>query len=719
MSQDDSIQLPEPGQKDEPAGTALHVSDDCGEDGENRNPVTDISSQPQSGESVAVEAERTQADAGSDNASSDATEPVSYAEDSYYYEDEESYRTYNGKEAERIIEPVEAVTTQEVPKKDKASPAVSRKRKEKLSFGKQVGSFLSSVPFFIEALGAVTVRTVKSFFEKYGVVITFPFLLLFSAVKKLFSKIKAVFSSKPRTFSEETKGIRYELKIIRQQAKLSDAEKKPSGIKILWKYFILSFSRHSVFWKSVFNTAFPVVMIIAAVFLFGLADKKTFALEVIYNGSHIGYIEDESTFEKARSQALKLLPANVGSDTNDSLESEPVYKIRRISLNELSNQNMLCENLIENTDMALVKACGIYINGEFLCAVNNESDAVSVFNGIIAPEKAKASEDTIVAFVEEISYIQGLYPNNEETIWDSLKLKNTLNTPKTQAEYHTIRKGENAKSIAKEYSLSVKQLEALNPNTDFNKLKKGDRLLVSAETNYVRIKVMKTKVREESIPFETVKKESSSLIKGATKVSQNGSSGINRITELVTYINGEKSYSTVISEKQIKAPVNKIILIGTKSVFSGSTGSYTGSSGTISYSSGLIWPTRGAYNLSSRYGYRNPRISGWSFHGGVDIVHAGGGSTGIPVVAAASGTVIAAVSGYSGYGHTVLIDHGNGLQTRYAHMYPGSITVRVGQRVYQGQQIGRIGSTGNVTGPHLHFEVIKNGSKVNPLSYIG
>ena len=230
---------------------------------------------------------------------------------------------------------------------------------------------------------------------------------------------------------------------------------------------------------------------------------------------------------------------------------------------------------------------------------------------------------------------------------------------------------------------------------------------------------MKTKVREESIPFETVKKESSSLIKGATKVSQNGSSGINRITELVTYINGEKSYSTVISEKQIKAPVNKIILIGTKSVFSGSTGSYTGSSGTISYSSGLIWPTRGAYNLSSRYGYRNPRISGWSFHGGVDIVHAGGGSTGIPVVASASGTVIAAVSGYSGYGHTVLIDHGNGLQTRYAHMYPGSITVRVGQRVYQGQQIGKIGSTGNVTGPHLHFEVIKNGSKVNPLSYIG
>ena len=88
-------------------------------------------------------------------------------------------------------------------------------------------------------------------------------------------------------------------------------------------------------------------------------------------------------------------------------------------------------------------------------------------------------------------------------------------------------------------------------------------------------------------------------------------------------------------------------------------------------------------------------------------------------MASASGTVVVAVSGYSGYGHTVVIDHGNGLQTRYAHMASGSITVHVGQKVYQGQQIGKIGSTGNVTGPHLHFEVLKHGSKVNPLSYIG
>ena len=658
-------------------------------------------------------------EAGEDtkNEAATAKRQVSFSQDSYYYEDEEIYLPFNGEEAERIIEPVIASYESEtaLPEKRKISVSSGKKKKEKLPLKKQLAFFLSSVPFYIEALGDLTVRTVKSFFEKYGVLLAIPFALIFSVFKKLFLKIKSGFSSMPKTFFEETKGIGYELKVIRQQAKASDSEKKPALIKVLWKYFVISFSRHSLFWKSVLNTVFPIVMIVAAVSFFSaVGSDKTFALEVIYNGSHIGYIEDEATFEKARSQAMKLLPASIGSEKNDSLESEPVYKICRINLNELSNQNMLCENLIESTDTSLVKACGIYIDGEFLCAVNNESEAVSVFNGIIAPAKAKATAGTIVAFVEEISYVQGLYPNSSDIIWDSLKLKNTLNQPKSQAKYHKVQAGDTIKSIAKQYSLSLRQLAALNPKYDFKQFKAGTTLLVAARTDYVRIKVMKTRVRNETIPFETVRKNSSSLSKGSTKVSQNGSVGIKRITELETYINGVKSYSTVISEKQIKAPVNKVILVGTKSVFSGWSSGSSGSS-----SSGFIWPARGAYSISSRYGYRSPSISGWSFHGGVDIVRSGGHSTGAPVVAAASGTVIAAVSGYSGYGHTVLIDHGNGIQTRYAHMAPGSITVRVGQRVYQGQQIGKIGSTGNVTGPHLHFEVIKRGSKVNPLSYIG
>ena len=87
-------------------------------------------------------------------------------------------------------------------------------------------------------------------------------------------------------------------------------------------------------------------------------------------------------------------------------------------------------------------------------------------------------------------------------------------------------------------------------------------------------------------------------------------------------------------------------------------------------------------------------------------------------IAAASGTVVSA--GYHpSWGYNVLINHGNGLQTRYAHMIRGSLKVSAGQRVSAGQQLGNIGSTGNVTGPHLHFEVYVNGTRVNPSGYLG
>ena len=107
---------------------------------------------------------------------------------------------------------------------------------------------------------------------------------------------------------------------------------------------------------------------------------------------------------------------------------------------------------------------------------------------------------------------------------------------------------------------------------------------------------------------------------------------------------------------------------------------------------------------------------GW--HGGVDIIKAGGHSTGTPIVAAGDGTVVSAGYHYS-WGYNVVINHGNGLSTRYAHMLAGSFKVSPGQQVYAGQPIGNVGSSGNVTGPHLHFEVMINGRRVNPMPYLG
>lgn len=124
------------------------------------------------------------------------------------------------------------------------------------------------------------------------------------------------------------------------------------------------------------------------------------------------------------------------------------------------------------------------------------------------------------------------------------------------------------------------------------------------------------------------------------------------------------------------------------------------------------WPTPGYYNITSYYGYRIHPILGYKkFHAGIDI----GAPSGARVVAAASGTV-ALASWYGGLGNCVMINHGSGLQTIYGHN--SSLSVRSGQYVKKGQTIARVGSTGNSTGPHCHFEVHKNGAIVNPLGYL-
>ena len=125
----------------------------------------------------------------------------------------------------------------------------------------------------------------------------------------------------------------------------------------------------------------------------------------------------------------------------------------------------------------------------------------------------------------------------------------------------------------------------------------------------------------------------------------------------------------------------------------------------------LIWPTPSCTVTNSAYGYRVHPIYGTvKFHAGEDIP----AGYGAEILAAASGTVVTA-GWVSGYGNYTVIDHGGGLMTAYGHQ--SSFAVSVGDVVTQGQVIGYVGSTGNSTGPHLHFEVYVNGATVDPKSY--
>ena len=138
------------------------------------------------------------------------------------------------------------------------------------------------------------------------------------------------------------------------------------------------------------------------------------------------------------------------------------------------------------------------------------------------------------------------------------------------------------------------------------------------------------------------------------------------------------------------------------------------SSSSSKYNGGLMaWPVPSCHTVSSGYGGRiHPTTGKYKFHGGLDIP----GSYGSAIVAANSGKVIWAGNRGDSYGNYVIIDHGGGVSTLYGHS--SKVLVSTGQRVSRGQRIANVGSTGRSTGPHCHFEVRINGSRVNPNPYV-
>ena len=557
-------------------------------------------------------------------------------------------------------------------------------------------------------IGIQTMRYGKRFFKGLWALLLKPLKTIATLVFTLFILVDKFALKTFHEIVNEIKALIEDTKKVSD--KLNQAKVEGNWFKKFVAYVKKANLRYRKAFVYVINFALPVLSLVILLNVATLCADTTFALEINYNDKTIGYVQNEEVYKEARELAFDRLDISAASSvvTDDGKESELIgeakYKIKPVKLSQINDASEICDKLIENSDSKITNACGIYIDNQFVCAVKNETDALSVFDSILAKHETD-EENAVVSFVENIEYVQGLYPDNENTVRDAAYLSEKLNSQKSEARYYTVQAGDTVSQIAQRFGMKPSQIFNLNPSLKEN-IYIGQQILLSNEVNFLRVQTTKTETRKVEIPYKTVEIKTDKLYIGDKKTITKGVNGVQEVTELVTYIDGVRVSTKEVSRTTISEPTDKKVQVGTKK------NNY--SSGAIVSGGGrLLWPTVGAYSISSGYGRRS---FGDGWHAGIDIVRPGG-SSGCTVVAAESGTVTYA-GWYNSGGCTVMIKHANGLSTMYCHMKAGSIRVYSGQKVVRGQAIGQIGATGYVTGAHLHFEVKVNGRNVNPMNYL-
>ena len=304
----------------------------------------------------------------------------------------------------------------------------------------------------------------------------------------------------------------------------------------------------------------------------------------------------------------------------------------------------------------------------------------------VSIENTKFKENVIIEKVS-LDVIDAVFCENKAELLSIIK------EGTEEQKVHVVQSGDTVSGIAQRYGISSYDIVKANPEIDIDKLKLNQELNLVAPTQLITVQTLEKVTYSVPIDYETVYQDSANIYKGDTKIQTTGIKGSKEVVATIVKENGIEVEREIHSEVIVKLPSDQVVLKGTK------TRPPTVGSGV------LARPSRGG-RLSSKFGYR------WgSFHKGIDLAMPSGST----VTSADGGTVIE--SSYSGsYGNLIVIDHQNGMVTKYAHLSVRG--VKVGDKVYKGQVIGKSGNTGRSTGPHLHFEVLINGTNVNPLKYV-
>ena len=418
-----------------------------------------------------------------------------------------------------------------------------------------------------------------------------------------------------------------------------------------------------------------------------------YTLAVDVNGTTVGHVANEDVFESARDDVLQRVNY-AGTTGNTELTLEPTYRLAISS--DVLDESQMADAILSAVSDEITDGTALYLDGE-LTAVCAEGDQLQLYlSSMLAAYEDPEDPNVSVSFNREVTLEDGLYFTDSFMAYADVV---ALLSGVRQAErVYTVQQGDSVSLIATKNNLTTAELCELNDITTETAIFPGDELIVTREEAMLEVQIARTVTWTEEIPFSTKQTQSSEYAFGTTQTVQEGEPGVRTITAQNLYdTEGNLLEQTILSSEITKEPVNREIVVGTK-LPSGSVAQV--GNGTF------IWPVP-QYTYCSRW-YS-------SSHKGVDIC----APAGTPIYASASGVV--SVAGYeragagSGYGYSIIINHGNGYSTLYAHCL--SLTVSAGQAVSQGQLIGYVGSTGRSSGNHCHFEIRYNGRYLPPQNY--
>ncbi len=417
---------------------------------------------------------------------------------------------------------------------------------------------------------------------------------------------------------------------------------------------------------------------------------RTRAFDVYFGNNKVGTIRQQE-------EALDILD-NLKTDLSSTYNVDVVinkdikFEQTHVKDDLITSSIQLRENMKSKMSF-LVSGYVLLVNNQEIGALKTEKEAKNIIEKIKEPYVSKAEESSKI---KEVKILEDVQIVKKDVLLNKMKsseeLVKYIQTGSEEIKTHVVEVGESLWTIAKIYNMSVDDLIAANQDKNPEKLYPGDEIKLVVPKSMLTVATIEEVEYTENINYDVKIEYDEKMYKNEKKVKVEGAKGKNQILANVIKHNGILVEKEIVKEEIMEKPIDEVVVRGTKEVpKTVATGSF-------------LMPTRGS--ISSRYGMRNGRM-----HKGLDIA----AKVGTPIKAADGGKVV--FSGYKGnFGYMVEVDHGNGYKTRYAHC--SKLLVKVGDKVYKGQHIANVGNTGRSTGPHLHLEILKNGTNQNPAKYV-